>query len=1535
MNATDRSVFARFLTRASTDTDLDEDAALETVTDFLPEFVAEYTDKPNMFKMTADTMQQFFSQIHDKYGLDFNETYIQQHFAGDHFQHAYHYTSKEIAAEKRNANSHLGRYLESVLSIYTSQDKINELKVRYNSDLWHLNPERALEKSPNNANLQREKALYDQYVKGSDRAARLLKYLNDNRINARIDIDDGDNKKLAVYLPEHNDLKVTLMADDPKEIGSATTWNNSYVFSRNNRQAVNVDDLKPEAIVDMLINPTNKVKDIDSIYVPAGHAQYTNLTVANSAIPIFVTSFPKATKTLHAFNRESNMTKDFNDTDNDEEEVVKITHQDKTAEIQARYKDYKYHKIDTPEAIKAEHDNHGLYATIKQQAAALGLTNVEISKNDHGVYRFKYEITNKSPMTGKVYTKHNWGIIGGYIPPEPDGSNKLVINGKLRGYSVPGMRGYIDTQTGELKVKRFSSILREQVRKSMLDQVMNTNLHRAVQSYSALDNLYTTDAYSTIIDKGVNSPEYEKALIATLRNRVRLSNEVIAAGNAYNEDPDHVRAQEAKLAHLPVDRENARRVMMATKDLRTIPEEWQKYVDREMTGIGKTMGASLFLGDDVTINPDGSLSAPTTRSYAKSALHKLPLFKYDVYDPADRNIMAFNQAIRNVPLDQVNVAMMTMSGYTENDAAVVTAKYANNHKIMGQMGQLRPLRRGDKITDLHGNKSTISEIIDPNEPDPERQKKLAREIAIVKANPDLDVIVNPYSSISRVNTGSIHEMQDNGLTQLNSPDGYNIDLSKISMGKEVYAVCVGQRVDEKTRIYDRDDYYNADSRRFSHQLAAGAAGADLPNLLNFVYQNTTEKGWPKFFDDLHVLGYDIDKQHQVGYFDYDREDAVQMAVPNDQQVQLILHKTPAERKKLENSLFKTSFEAAYNAAQADGKHLPIVMPLRHEYKNAAGNLTNKLVVPYDQIKADAEKSIKMGTQVNKVSSPILNKVKRIFNYDCGIQQDYQPVLDANGQKQYNEKGRLKTALTYTPEKAPQLVHSLSGLIVARDFGSDNIIKSEIYSAPLADSATAVLTPDPNLDLDEIAVGMGIYKNLHLMSPEELALLFRDPVLRPGGLRAFHVKPDKTLTGVAINPVNTKSLDGDFDGDTVGMGSAHNKVVQKELIKQMPSHNLLNTAAKDPESYLETGLELQGSLYRQHDVAAQSDLKQPTVSADTVRAIMKEAYQSDTAYGIGIDARTEDSYLDSLSNLIESGAKGHFERDKAGAPLRDANNRVVSKDLQLVEHYYDGKRTTQDMHGSMVGLAVKVDGVGPAGSVQQKMLWAGRDMNPKDIMDFTYLATQAALQAKHDPVEAVKRMHAELGPIPKLMSGQLPEGQYDAHYHMPNATFVDLTDDLYNNQLGLSVNRDVIKGVAEIITNNKGVIMPDRERVDQADPLDLLAYKPHDGIVKTLDGAIAKDKKIAAGRYTRCFSMPEELCSNHVLGQYYKADQEKQQQEQKSRELQAAKITQEEPNKQSRLIMQGEDENAAEAPEMPSTSTQLNLSQNDGPDLDAF
>lgn len=1495
MNANDRMVFARIMSHASVQRELSEDDAIDTVTDFLPEFVAQYNEKPRSFRMTSDRMNEFLEQASQKYGLNFDQNYINKNILIEsNYANMYKVFNKMVSAERRNDNAKLGNILSSVLSVYTSQNKINELKIRYNSKNWHFDPKSALAHDPTNKKLLEELDQYRLYVAGSKRANQLLKYLNDNRINSRIDVDSHDNSKIVAFLPEHNDMKVTIMSDNPRDIGQVTTWSNVLAFSQNKSKDVKLDDLPPEAIVDSVINPKKKIVGIDSFYTPKGQAHRTNIYLDGLKVPVFCTSIKSSVKTLDEANKEAQIAaeeaKDAADSNGeDEEESLKITQRDKLEDIRARYKDSDYKEISSPEDIKAEHDNFGLYSTIKQQAEEMGLKDVRIFKNKHNVYKFNYVVeTPGAELTGykaqKTYRKSGFGMIGGYIPPEKDGSNKLVVNGKLRGYSVPGMRGYIDTQTGELKVKRFSSILREQVRKSMVDQVLNPELNRTIQAYAALDNLYTTDAYSTIIDKGINSPEYESALVKTLANRVRLSNEDVMSASAYNEDPDHVKANEKALAKMAINSNDARRKMLATYDLRTIPPEWQKYVDREMTGIGKTMGASLFLGDDVAIQPDGSLKAPDDREFAKSALHRLPIFDYDKYDPADRNLMAFNQAIRNVPIDKVNVAMMTMSGYTENDAAVVTAKYAHNHQIQLPDGTMRDLKRGDKITDFHGNKSTISEIIDPNEKDPARQKKLAREIAIVKANPDLDIMITPYSLISRLNTGSLRELQASGVKQLNSPKGYDIDLSNVSMGQEYYAVCLGQRVDEKTKIYDEKDFQNGDSRRFSHQLAAAAAAADLPKTLTHIYGHNQERGWPKFFDDLHIMGYDIDKQHQIGYYDYDTNNAVVMKTPTDKEVIEIANKSPKERMKLQNSMFRTYFKEAVDKAQADGGKKPIIMPLKSTYKNVAGNVTDKLVIPYNEIAADAELALKMGTQTNKVSSQALNDVHRIFDYDAGIRQDYHYVKDENGKPVYNDKGRATQEQQYSPEHAIKYVKNLSNRIVARDFGKNNIIKNEIYSAPLPNSATAVITPDPNLDIDEIAVSPEIYKNFNLKNKDDIAEIWRDPSLRSGAFRAVKPVVDNTLTGIAINPMITKSMDADFDGDTIGSTSIHDQAVQEELKKMLPSHNLINKASKKPESYLETGLELQGALYRQHDITAQADLNNPNVQADTVRAIAKEAFQSDAAYGIGIDARSKDSCLDSLSYLIESGAKGKCERDKEGAPLRDANNRVVSKQLQDVEHYYDGQRTNQDYHESMIGSAVKVDGVGPAGALQQKLLWVGRNENPRDAMELTYLSTQSILQAKHDGKEAIKRMHAVLGPMPNLMSGYLPEATgKDKNQHISNQAFIDKTDDLYNNQLHLNVNEETVKGVADMITNQSSTIMSNKERMAKADPIDLLAYV-HKDVSSIMDGAIANDKKIATGRYTGCFSLPEELCSDKVLGQYYKDEQTKQQEQEKHESL---------------------------------------------------
>lgn len=1514
MNATEREAIARMVSRASKG-EVDEDAAKETVENYMPQFIAQYTDKPRSFKMDSNAMMDFMSQIRQKYNIPIrDDDYVRLNMASNTgFEHEFKTQSKMISAEKQNRKMTLGKPLEELLGSYVDMNKIQQLRTQYHGHNWHMDPSKALYRNPNSKRLQSEAAQYATYLNGVKRAQQLLNYLNNNKINSRIDINPQDPSQLVAFLPEHNNMMVKLMADNPREIGNVSTWHNNFGYNYPEVNTADLKDIPAAGIVDALLNPKTQIQNVNVFARKGNSKPHTTFVSPHAKVPIFVTGLDENSKdplTEKAVEQNETADRDMVDDNGDDEAENdnKITPHDKAMEIQKRAKDQNFIPIDTQAKADEERKHHGLFATIYNQGRLLGMENIKVAKNKEGVYKYTYQTTDNHGYKHKGY-----GIIGGYIPPEADGSYKLTVNGKFKGYSVPGMRGYIDTKTGQLKVKRFNSILREEVRKTMSDELLNPDIVNTRDSYGALDNLYTTDSYSTIIQKGVNDPKYEDALVKTLRGRIRLQNEVLEAGNALNESPKHVKDTMTKLGITkqdlkdfrngkPSSNGNKRQIMMATQDLRTIPTAWQNVVDREMTGIGKTMGASLFMGDNVDIQPDGSLKPKNPDQKAKSPLHELPMFNYNKYDPADRNIMAFNQAIRNVPFQKVNVAMMTMSGYTENDAAVVTKKYATNPKNMvpdEKTGKLRPLRRGDKITDFHGNKSTISEIIDPNEKDPELRKKLSREIAIVKANPDLDVIVNPYSSISRLNTGSIHEMQDGGVTQLKTPKEYpNIDLTGISMGKENYAVCVGQKVDEKTAVYNRDDFLNhGKGRRFSHQLAAGAASADLPKTLSYVYGNNIDSGWPKFFDDIHVLGFDIDKNHKIGYYDFDKPTAT-IKLPSKEQIAKIAKMPRKEREaymKKEKPFQKAFLRARH---EAEKKHIPITMELPTYYHNAAGNLTNKLVVPFEQIKDEVRVLKEMGVST-KGHSATMNQIRKIYEFGAGFRQPTKPAIDPKtGKLIVNKNGSTIMKDTYDPKVAGTMAKNLENKIKAKDFGKkSNVIKREIYSAPMPDSSTGVLTPDPNLDIDTVAAGPDVYDNLHLNNPDEKIVIWRDPILRDGGFRFVHVVKDKRLTGFAVNPVIVKSMDADFDGDTIAGVPIHNKEARQELEKQTPSKNLIDLATKKPESYLETGLELQGSLYRQGDTTAQKDLADPNVTPDTVRAIVKKGFQNDAAYGIGIDMRSKDSYFKSLESFIISGAKGHCERDKNGVPIKGADGHIVSKAFKQAEHYYDGQRTDQDMHESMIGLAVKADGVGPAGGIQQKLLWPGRNYDPKDVMDFTYRATQSTLQAKHDGKEAKKRINAVLEPIPNIMNGYQPYATQKDKQNGPTLTpktFAAYADDLYNDQLGLNVSDNTIDGVAKMLESTtkgkEGKIMGTKDRVQLADPLDILAYKGDDDVVNVLQNAMDNDKPIAAGRYTKHFEMPERLCSQHVLGRYYGQDkaneknaQEKQQMPQQTRQ----------------------------------------------------
>ena len=134
-------------------------------------------------------------------------------------------------------------------------------------------------------------------------------------------------------------------------------------------------------------------------------------------------------------------------------------------------------------------------------------------------------------------------------------------------------------------------------------------------------------------------------------------------------------------------------------------------------------------------------------------------------------------------------------------------------------------------------------------------------------------------------------------------------------------------------------------------------------------------------------------------------------------------------------------------------------------------------------------------------------MKNIYNAAAGLKLDSQIERDANGKPVLTSRKHYKRIDVYNPKKAAALTSTLSKQIVAKDFGQHkNVIKNEIYSAPMPHSATLVVTPDPNLDIDTIAVGPKAYDNLHLKNPNESVVFWRDPILREQSLD-LHLSPN--------------------------------------------------------------------------------------------------------------------------------------------------------------------------------------------------------------------------------------------------------------------------------------------------------------------------------------------------------------------------------------------------------------------------------------------
>lgn len=715
------------------------------------------------------------------------------------------------------------------------------------------------------------------------------------------------------------------------------------------------------------------------------------------------------------------------------------------------------------------------------------------------------------------------------------------------------------TLRDSLRLRGFDQGLDQQIHGVLQKQVLQNDTD--TRDNTSLNKLYHGDIYASRIP---NEKLNDKVIIDTLAHRVRFENDVmqmtpkeIDAPVMYDKTGQVARNKKGDVIHdqFSTHRHNLR----AFNDI----------FDPRLSSDGQALGLVRYLNSDVSVSKDGIPMPQACNSLSNAPIYDQMPFWYA--DPSDRSMMAGNQVLKSQSIKESRVALMTYMGYTFEDGSVVSQRYADDNNLV----------IGDKISDNHGNKSTISYIAnDVDDP-------------LFKQNPDLDVIMNPHSIVSRSNTGVVLEMQQH-------KDGVEpVTLNGDEVGEmgTLQVIKTNITAESKTHVYNGDSPRKG--RSFGVQEAWVAQGLGLDGVLEEVY-GSNQRSFDQLREYLNVTGIDMDENgvfysldnkarindfrkaqsgnreltHINPSIDYNEETGIEL--PDDGGIidLPVSIDTPTGHKM--NSIYLLSERNRKTQDMFDGSMM------KHDYTKAyidiieaSNRLQNTIDENFGSLyedKADLSKidfndpdqrkdaldriedpnvRESVEQQINKDSTTIQNKANqlttRVINDRLGGHVTKNTVKDKFGQPKLDENGNPIVKQ-----------YSDSELI------KKSVIKKDIMGKQVPHSATSIVTADPTVDLNKIKVSEAIYDKMALKDPEnDKVLLWRDPALHDGSMRAFSIEKDENITGVSINPLVTQSFGMDFDGDTVGLYAPKSKEAQQDLREKAAiEKHLINRVTKE-------------------------------------------------------------------------------------------------------------------------------------------------------------------------------------------------------------------------------------------------------------------------------------------------------------------------------------------------------------------------------------
>ncbi|MGW2984289.1 hypothetical protein [Streptomyces goshikiensis] len=1020
-------------------------------------------------------------------------------------------------------------------------------------------------------------------------------------------------------------------------------------------------------------------------------------------------------------------------------------------------------------------------ATVRDSIERNAATVSEMMIDEQGVIRWSgeklYRDGKGSPISGEIGQVFDVGEYGEITTAFASGSNALVVPGYEATIAAQAP-GKAPTSVEErTRLRGYEQLMHERIQYQIAgDLIAGRSKTGEPSSLNAVySQLYGTKHPIDFIERATtyrldestgelkaHLNEWTAAILQTEARRVRYSAEIKAGSTIYAE----YRAQRDRTDPADDNRFDAWRLtggrnmaVLTGKDRNNVVAP-SGYFDPVMTGGATNQGIVRYLTAHARVDAEGRI-VPGDQSVAgqRAPLMALPELETLRYDPFDRQQMTASTIMQSSEVTApAKTALMTFGGWTADDPIVVSKGFAESHRIRGAGGQERDLVVGDKISDLHGNKGVISLIVDREMPLQDAQEQdVVEEVNWFRVNPGLDVVMSPFSLISRRNAGSARELMSRNVSDLRSPNG---GLLPSALG-EMRFVVTHMAVDEKTKIYDDQQVRAGKGRKASSQLAWALQSQDCPSIMREFYGHNSgaESNLREY---LLVTGMDMEADgtlRVIGQAEGLDERPERRFIP----MPGLLRTQPRKAGQLPG-LNTTAMRKAFGALIGDrGGDMEIPFPLTYptgEQTETVSASSWKLPVMSSHLRSGQE--FEDGSSVTHDHT---RSYQDVFVEACRYR--YMAEQLAGQGLSAEKRAEVRHGMSESVSRAQRAFEAITTEVQNRVLtGKNNIFKTGLMASRLTDSATMVWTSDPRLNVDQIALSSVKAEQLGLAEGDH-ALVWRDPVLRDAGVRYMRVTIDNRLTGAAINPVMDACFDGDFDGDAVAVVKLHSEAAKAEaLAKLSVPANLLDTGVvKGDGSHplaMQVSLDTQVALSK--DAGLAEELESSRSEANRLRLQALTGTESPEDIKLGQQVVTEE-----LSELYRQAQRGEF-----GAALmfsdREAHLRSVrevcvetgakgseKKLTDYARNLGDAQGATgitqADQEASMFATAIKAHGTGLGGSFSQRAVRALRGDDLKAVLEVTYPVTQSILQAKHDAAEARHKYAMLQGPGRDLWRGR--------------------------------------------------------------------------------------------------------------------------------------------------------------------------------------